>query len=606
MTELVESGGEPEPSGRERLSALWMLYATSFRISPFRAGMSVVAATFTGVLFALTSGVIRDLTNDLAEGHRGRILGHAVQLMVLFGLITLGSVGLSLARVRLAEETAQHIEAKLARLMLELPTLDAFEKPAALDRLQLMRQNRWTFSVYVQISAWIISIVSVLVTSSVLLLSVSPLLLLIPAAAVPTLFIQPLSARKMTRYFNEIIGDARVRNASFDLATSPAAACEVRTYGLGAKLCDDYISMEKSLFDSWATKNRQSQLLISSGQILPGVVFALAMLLVLHRIRTGSATVGDVTLLGTVAATVQQMMSQVGQVFGVGAQTSASVTRLAWLQSYSRRRLRAMGTAPAPERLTTGISLRDVGFVYPSGDPALTGVSVEIPAGSTVALVGRNGAGKSTLVKLLLGLYEPTSGEILIDGTDLTTIAPEAWRTACAGSFQDHTRMHLTAGNAIGVGDLSRLEDLEHIAVAAERGAADAVIAGLDNGLDTQLGKDFEGVELSGGQWQKLSIARGMMRDEPLLLVLDEPTSALDPMTESQLFRNYVARAHETRQLTGGITLLVSHRFSTVREADLVIVIENGTVTELGTHEQLMGAGGEYSELYTAQASAYL
>jgi ATP-binding cassette, subfamily B, bacterial len=201
-------------------------------------------------------------------------------------------------------------------------------------------------------------------------------------------------------------------------------------------------------------------------------------------------------------------------------------------------------------------------------------------------------------------LYEPTSGQILVDGTPLARIAADQWRSRLSGAFQDFFRFEFRARQSVGVGDVPRLDDDRAVVTAVARAGADDVIVRLKAGLDTQLGQTWpEGVEVSFGQWQKLALARGFMRDRPLLLVLDEPTAALDAETEHALFERYAAAAREGE--AGRITILVSHRFSTVRMADLILVLDGAKLVEAGTHEALMARCGPYSQLYGIQAGAY-
>jgi ATP-binding cassette subfamily B protein len=209
-------------------------------------------------------------------------------------------------------------------------------------------------------------------------------------------------------------------------------------------------------------------------------------------------------------------------------------------------------------------------------------------------------------VKLLARMYDPTTGRILVDGVDLATIQPDEWRSQLSAGFQDFVKFELTAREVVGIGDVARASDEDAVRTAIVRGDAESVIAGLPNGLDSQLGKKFtDGVELSGGQWQRLALARAFMRERPLLLLLDEPTAALDPEAEHRLYEQYARAAKIAASETGGITVLVSHRFSTVRMADLIVVMHNGRVEEFGTHTDLLAAGGRYAELFELQARAY-
>jgi len=214
-------------------------------------------------------------------------------------------------------------------------------------------------------------------------------------------------------------------------------------------------------------------------------------------------------------------------------------------------------------------------------------------------------------------MYEPSSGSILVDDTPLARVPAAEWRDRLAGAFQDFFRFEFRAGHTVGLGDVPRLDDEPAVVAAVDRAGAGDVVARLASGLDTQLGPTWpSGVELSFGQWQKLALARGFMRDEPLLLVLDEPTAALDAETEHALFERYAAAAARTAGGTaagraddiradGRITLLVSHRFSTVRMADLIVVLDGARVVEVGAHDALVARGGQYAELYAIQAAAY-
>jgi ATP-binding cassette subfamily B protein len=259
-----------------------------------------------------------------------------------------------------------------------------------------------------------------------------------------------------------------------------------------------------------------------------------------------------------------------------------------------------------PDALRDGVRFEHVSFSYPGTDRlALEDVDLELPAGSVVALVGENGAGKTTLVKLLCRFYDPTAGRVTVDGVDLRQLAAEQWRERLSGAFQDYFRFEYEARRTVGVGDLDNVDDRELVGAAVSRAGADDVVQRLPNGIDTQLGASWSGgIELSVGQWQKLALARGFMRDRPLVCVLDEPTAALDAETEHALFERIAAASRAARD-DGRITLLVSHRFSTVRMADVIVVLDGAHVVEHGSHEQLMARRGLYAELYEVQAAAY-
>jgi ATP-binding cassette subfamily B protein len=301
---------------------------------------------------------------------------------------------------------------------------------------------------------------------------------------------------------------------------------------------------------------------------------------------------------------------------GSFATAAATADRLLWLEDY----VASADTAgePAPAALAEGIRFEHVGFTYPGQDtPVLSDICLTLAAGSTVAVVGENGAGKSTLIKLLTGMYRPTSGRITVDGRDLAAIDPRRWRAATTGAFQDFVRFAMPLGDGVGAGDLPRIGDRDAVRSAIDRAGAGPVVSELPGGLDTLLGPYVGGRALSGGQWQRLALARGLMRDRPLLIVLDEPTASLDAHSEAALFASYREAAlasGERGALAGGpnghadigtITVLVSHRFGTVHMADQIIVMEGGRIAESGDHESLIARGGIYAELFTLQAAAY-
>jgi ATP-binding cassette subfamily B protein len=327
------------------------------------------------------------------------------------------------------------------------------------------------------------------------------------------------------------------------------------------------------------------------------------------------APAGDVLLVlaagSRLSAYIGATVGEIGFLRGIWMDGSR---RLAWLEDYAAA-LAASADRPAPARILQGIRFEHVSFAYPGSERlVLEDVNLDLPAGAVVAVVGENGAGKTTLVKLLAKLYEPTSGRILIDGVELARMPADGWRARLAGAFQDFFRFEFRARHTVGVGDVARLDDKPAVVTAVGRAGADDVIGRLAAGLETQLGPTWPGgVEVSFGQWQKLALARGFMRDHPLLLVLDEPTAALDAETEHALFERYAAAARAGREGgldgaagdDGRITLLVSHRFSTVRMADLIVVLDGARVAEVGTHDELMARSGSYADLYGIQAAAY-
>jgi ATP-binding cassette subfamily B protein len=308
-------------------------------------------------------------------------------------------------------------------------------------------------------------------------------------------------------------------------------------------------------------------------------------------------------LVGRLQGTSSEMRSVIGQV----ASMSRTAGRFLWLLDAERElHRRYTGIEQPPAVLRDGITLSALTYRYPNATAlAVDSISLDLPAGSVIALVGENGAGKSTLVNLLTGLLPATGGTMRIDGRDSRQFDLTAWRRQLAGAFQDHVRYEFTIRDAVGIGDIPARTDDSRVREAMRAGAAEAVLDSVPRGLSTQLGATWQdGVDLSGGQWQRITIARGMMRRSPILRVLDEPTAALDAATEHELFDRYTAAARVGRS-SGTVTVLVTHRFSTVSAADLVVVLDRGRVVEQGSHGELMARRGYYAELYELQARGY-
>jgi ATP-binding cassette subfamily B protein len=387
------------------------------------------------------------------------------------------------------------------------------------------------------------------------------------------------------------------------MATTAPPGKEVRVLGIGPRLMTERREAWERWYGPVAAARWGSAIWHSLAWAVFGAAYLGAVVFVSTRV---SSSPGDVLLVlaagSRLSAYIGGAVGEIGFLRGVWMDSSR---RLAWLEDYAAS-LTATDDQPVPQAINRGITLDGVSFSYPgTSRVVLDDVSLTLPAGAVIAIVGENGAGKTTLVKLLAKMYEPSSGSISVDAVPLARMPADAWRARLAGAFQDFFRFEFQARHSVGLGDPPRINDEAAVRRAVGRAGADDVIEKLPAGLDTQLGPTWPGgVDLSFGQWQKIALARGFMRDQPLLLVLDEPTAALDAETEHALFQRFADAARDGEN-AGRITILVSHRFSTVRMAQLIVVLDGAKVVESGCHEELMARGGPYSQLYGIQAAAY-
>jgi ATP-binding cassette, subfamily B, bacterial len=495
------------------------------------------------------------------------------------------------------------LESHVAQLQATVVTVAHQERPEYLDRLSMLRNHVFVLDhMYMSLFStlgWVLR----LGVTMVLLASIHPALLLLVLFAIPTVW--------MSSWRPEVEKVAQERGAPasrlarhlFTIATTAAPGKEVRVTGIGERLVSDRRAAWENWFGPVSAARWGTAFWLALSWAIFGLAYVGGVVFVSSFLRAPASSVllvlaAGARLSGYIGATV----GEIGFLRGIWMDGSR---RLAWLEDYAAS-VAAQGDLTPPPSLQQGLRLDHVSFAYPGTTRVvLEDVSLHLPAGAVVAIVGENGAGKSTLVKLLAKMYEPSTGSILVDDLPLSRLSAAEWRGRLAGAFQDFFRFEFRAQQTVGLGDVQRLDDQPAVVSAVDRAGATDVIAKLSSGLDTQLGPTWpEGVELSFGQWQKLALARGFMRDQPLLLILDEPTAALDAETEHALFEQY-ARAAKENTNSGRITLLVSHRFSTVRMADLIVVLDGSHLVEVGTHEELMAKGGQYSELYGIQAAAY-
>jgi ATP-binding cassette, subfamily B, bacterial len=593
------------------LPAMWRALKRGYDAEPILLCAAFGLALLAALPDALLALWLKILADGVLGGKHGVAMAAAVGLGVSAGATWFLRVISDRTQRRFRDQVTIALESHVARLLASVSTIEHHERPEYLDRLAVLRNQVFVLDhMYMSLfttSGWILR----LGVTLALLVSIHPALALLAVFALPTVLTS--TWRPGVERASEERGASANRLARhlFDVATTPSPGKEVRVTRIGARL----VAQRREAWERWYAPVAAARRASAAWHALGWAIFAAAYVgAVVFVSSVISASAGAVLLVlaagSRLSAYIGATVGEIGFLRGIWLDGSR---RMAWLEDYAASLVGA-ADAPVPEALGQGIRFEHVSFAYPGTERlVLENVDLHLKPGSVVALVGENGAGKTTLVKLLCRLYQPTKGRILVDGMELARMPPDEWRSRLAGAFQDFFRFEFRVRHTVGVGDVVRLDDTPAVVAAVDRAGAEDVVAQLVAGLETQLGPTWsEGVDLSFGQWQKLALARGFMRDRPLLLVLDEPTAALDAETEHALFERYAAAARAgAREAAGAstpqgrITLLVSHRFSTVRMADFIVVLDGSRVVESGTHEALMRKRGQYAELYGIQAAAY-
>jgi ATP-binding cassette subfamily B protein len=549
------------------------------------------------LLFAVA---VRPLVDGVVAGDPSEMVAGGIGVAVALTLVLVAPIGYRWATIRMRERSSFVSERRVLRLAAGAPQIQHFERPEFLDRLQTLRREASELGESVTLPFIAPLVVLQLVISTVLLAKLEPVLAVLPLVAIPALWLSRRAEQLRRRSELDAAPQRRLAQQLFMLSVAPSSAQEIHVASLSGELLAQHERATENANRIAHSALFRSVAVGSIGWSVFPIAYGGALLIVLHEATAGRVTPGDVALAIALAGAVVSAASRILDLAGSVLRVRTSAEHYFWLAEQAQH---SPGTEPVPERLVHGIELKNVTFGYGDGERlALPGTDLFLPAGQTIALVGENGAGKTTVVKLLTGLYRPRDGEVLVDGVDLAAMDVDAYRQRLSAGFQDFVRYQLTVGEAVAVGGLS--EPSTRIRTAL--GKADATFVDeLPHGIDTPLGTSWaDGVELSGGQWQKLAIARAFVRPAPLLMIMDEPSASLDPQTEAALFDQLAAEARAGRA-DGRITLLISHRFSTVRSADLIVVLGKGRVTERGTHEELMAYGGTYAELYSLQAAGY-
>ncbi|MBO6934247.1 MAG: ABC transporter ATP-binding protein [Deltaproteobacteria bacterium] len=561
------------------------------------AGFLPASIAYTGKL--IVDAVVKAAESGAAADRTMALVWVGVELG-LVALVAGAQRGLEVSRQLLRALLGQRVNEMILERALELELSD-FEDPEIYDKMTRARREASSRPLSLVSRAFGLIQANVsLVAYLGLLLSFSPwAVALLAVAALPAFVAETRFSDDAFRLFKWRAPESRKQMYLETVLAREDYAKEVKLFGIGPILMDRY----RAIFDTVYAEDRKLALRRGGWGFLLGLLGTGALYgaygWVAWETVATNLTLGDMTMYLLVfkqgQAALTTALSSIGGMYEDNLYLSN-------LYEFLEHESDAIGgTATEGTKPGDGLRLENVGFSYPGATaPAVEGIDLHVAPGTKLALVGSNGAGKTTLIKLIAGLYRPTAGRVLFDGRPLDEWEPNTLRQKIGVIFQDFVRYQLTVGENVGAGDVTAFEDAERWSVAAEKGMADEFIERLPGGFDTQLGKWFAGgQELSGGQWQKLALARSFMREGAELLILDEPTAAMDAEAEAEIFERF-------RQLTEDrMAILISHRFSTVRMADRIVVLERGQIIEDGSHETLLDDDGRYAHLFALQAAGY-
>jgi ATP-binding cassette, subfamily B, bacterial len=549
----------------------------------------------------IVDGVVASIRGGQNDEHVREVFYYLILELILFLLSTALNHSRRLIQQLIQLQLANRIRTDIIRKALTMD-LASFEQPDFYDRLQNARREGGYKPVeLINDSFLIVQNLITLISFAALMLRFSPwLVLILLGTSIPSFIAETRFSEQGFRLLTRRAPETRQINYLSRLLTEDTAAKEIKLFNLGETLLGRYIT----LFDKFFREDRSLALRRAVAGFSLGLIATMGFYgsyaWIVWRTVQGSISLGDMTLYLSIfrqgQSTFQSILAAVGNIY---ENNLFMANYFEFLDVTPQMTLTGADKKP-PATLRQGIEFRSVGFRYPDSDEwVLRDVDLSIKPGEKIALVGHNGAGKTTLIKLLSRLYDPTEGVILFDGVDIRELDPAALRQKIGVIFQDFVRYHLPARENIGFGQIEAAECMDKIIESARKSGADSMIEDLPEGYETMLGRWFHGGhELSLGQWQRIALARAFMRDAEVL-VLDEPTASLDAQTEYEIFQHF-------KQLTEGkMAILISHRFSTVRMADRIAVIQHGHIAEMGSHEELLRREGVYAELFSMQAEGY-
>ncbi|MET9557290.1 ABC transporter ATP-binding protein [Streptomyces sp. NPDC006645] len=603
------SSGPAEPAGRQRFGrAVRLALALAFRAAPWVLVCHLAVTLLSAGAPVAVAWLIKDILDSLADGAAvGEVSGPVLVLAVATAVMAVAPQLTGYLQARMMRATSLLVQERLHASVDTFTGLRRFESPEFLDQLRLAQQagGLAPFQV-VQGVAGISRSVILLVGFVGSLAVLNPFLaVVVSLSGLPVLWAEITLSRQRARTFWAISPTERREIFYSTLLSSVEAAKEIRLYGAGGFLRERMLAERRKADVLREHLDRKELRVQSALQALSAVLAGAALIWAVRAASRGAMTVGDVSMLLTAIPAVQ---SGIGALAGELGQAHHSLVMFHHYVTVVR--LGPDLPVPASPRpvgpLRDAIEFEDVWFRYEEGLPwVLRGVGLRIEAGRALALVGINGSGKSTLVKLLCRFYDPTRGRVLWDGTDLRDIPPAELRARVAATFQDPMRYELTALENVGIADLDALDTPLRCEEAARLAGVHEDVTRLPHGYSTLLSRTFwgddneAGVQLSGGQWQRMGLARSFLRADADLLILDEPSSGLDPAAEHEIHTRLRARR------AGRTSVLISHRLAAVKDADAIAVLEDGRITEFGDHRRLLAGRGTYHRLFTLQSRGY-
>jgi ATP-binding cassette subfamily B protein len=574
------------------------------RVRSLLAAAVAILEQVTGIGLALLLGLL----SEVASRHSTSGVLTLALCVAIFVMLTQGTfIAGFFTRLRLQEEIQNEVERQFIDVAGTTPTLEIHERPGRSDKAAVVRGARGDIAAAFDRLLWLAGAALALIASAVLMASVVPVLAVLPLFAVPAVLATRAADKKRGQAVQRATPRTRLAGHLFTLATTAAPGREARLFGLAGELRRRHREEWDSAGSDIARTDRRARVPVAIAWLFFVLAYATAIVVMVRAGLAGDASLG---LIVAAVAVTSQVTGQVQSLLTLSFWTLESLRAVrAFLDvvedgAVERAAVRPATPVPVPARLERGITVEGLSFQYWNRDrPSLNDISLELPAGAVVALVGENGAGKSTFVKMLSGLCRPSAGRILVDGTDLARFAPEDWRARITAAFQDPVHIEMSLKDTIGLGWLEHRDDPKRTGEALRAAGGDKLLASLPDGMETRLGRtSWDGKGLSGGQWQTVANARAAMRQAPLLRVLDEPSASLDARAEEWLFQQYAGLS----RTDGGVTVLVTHRLTTARAADLIVVLDDGKVAEVGTHDTLSRAGGLYAELFRLQARYFV